>query len=202
MSTRRAVSHSTSAGGVSGGVGFGGTRQPSPVFASSCIRGRATSFRSSSDWPSLRHEGVDIDQLPDLVAGAVGDPGRDHAAIAVADQHDVAQILVLDDIQHVLDMRIEIDRWIGQMRALAETRCRSASPDDARPPASAGASSSTPSPRTTRRDRRERFSKELCSSGRFHRVIVEGFDCDSTCPPRRVNVAQIHASFRDGRTRN
>ena len=35
------ASHSTSAGDVSGGVGFGGTRQPSPDFASSCIRGRA-----------------------------------------------------------------------------------------------------------------------------------------------------------------
>ena len=75
------------------------------------------------------------------------------------------------------------------MRALAEARYRSASPADARPPASAGASSSRPSPPTTRRDRRERFSKELRSSGGFHEVIVEGFDCDSTCP-RRVNVAQ------------
>jgi hypothetical protein len=35
------------------------------------------------------------------------------------------------------------------------------------------------------------FSKELCSSGRFHRVIVEGFDCDSTRSPRRVNVAAM-----------
>ena len=50
--TRRSLSHSTSAGGVSGGVGFGGTRQPSPLLASSSMRSRATSFRSRSDWPS------------------------------------------------------------------------------------------------------------------------------------------------------
>jgi hypothetical protein len=31
----------------------------------------------------------------------------------------------------------------------------------------------------------------LYSSGRFHRVIVEGVDCDSTRPPRRVNVAAM-----------
>ena len=41
----------------------------------------------------IRHEGIEIDQLCDAVAGAVGDAGRDHAAIAVAEQHDVAQIL-------------------------------------------------------------------------------------------------------------
>jgi uncharacterized protein len=32
--------------------------------------------------------------------------------------------------------------------------------------------------------------------GRFHEVIVEGVNCDSTCPLRRVNVAR--KSFRDG----
>jgi hypothetical protein len=40
----------------------------------------------------------------------------------VADQHDVAQILVLDDIQYVLNMRIQVDRRVGQMRALAKAR--------------------------------------------------------------------------------
>jgi hypothetical protein len=70
------------------------------------MRARADSLRSSNDWPSPGHEGVDIDEPPDLVAGAVGDAGRNHAAIAVADQHDVAEILVFDDVQHVLNVRI------------------------------------------------------------------------------------------------
>src|SRR5437660_12492190 len=39
-----------------------------------------------------------------------------------------------------------------------------------------------------RRDRRETFSRELRSSDRFHQVVVEGFDCDSTCLLHRVNV--------------
>jgi hypothetical protein len=38
----------------------------------------------------------------------------------VAEQHDVAQILVLDDVENVLDMSLEIDRGIGQMSPLAE----------------------------------------------------------------------------------
>src|SRR5206468_7467843 len=41
---------------------------------------------------------------------------------------------------------------------------------------------------TMRRGKRERFSRELRSSDRFHQVVVEGFNCDSTCPRRRVNV--------------
>jgi hypothetical protein len=39
-----------------------------------------------------------------------------------------------------------------------------------------------------RHDRRERFSRELRSLGGFHQVIVEGFNCDSTCLRHRVNV--------------
>ena len=69
----------------------------------------------------LRNEGVEIDQLRDAIAGAIGDAGRDHAAIAVAEQHDVAQILELDDVDHILDMGVEIDRRIHQMHALAKS---------------------------------------------------------------------------------
>jgi hypothetical protein len=60
--------------------------------------------------------------LPDAIAGAVGDAGRNHPAIAVAEQHDVVQIFISDDVQHISDVGFEIDRRIGQMRPLAETR--------------------------------------------------------------------------------
>ena len=104
-----------------------------------------------------RHEGVDIDQLLDPVARAVGDAGRDHAAIAVADQHDVAQVFIFDDVEDVLDMGFEIDRRIRQMRALAKTGVgRRDQPMPGGLP-SADASSSTPIPPTTRRGRRERL---------------------------------------------
>ena len=40
---------------------------------------------------------------------AVGDAGDDHAAVAVADEHDVAQVLELEHAEHVLDVRLEVD---------------------------------------------------------------------------------------------
>src|SRR5690606_11023161 len=49
-----------------------------------------------------------------------GDTGCDHAAIAVPDQHDIAQILELQHAEHVSDMRFEIDIGRGKMRALAK----------------------------------------------------------------------------------
>ena len=111
---------------MSGGVGFGGTRQPSPLFDKFLHPRPVHLVQIEQRLSVVGHKGIDIDQLLDLVARTVGDAGGDHAAIAVADQHDVAQILVLDDVQHVLDMRIQIDRRVGQMRALAEARYRSA----------------------------------------------------------------------------
>ncbi len=66
--------------------------------------------------PVPRHEGVEIDQLRDALARAIGDAGRDHAAIAVAQQYDVADILIFDDVEDILDMGFKIDRGIGQMR--------------------------------------------------------------------------------------
>src|SRR5437660_5141063 len=66
---------------------------------------------------------------------------------------------------------------------------RSASTADARPPASADASSATTTRRPRRRGRPGRFSSVMSnSSGRFHEAIVGGGD--STCPPSGVNVAR------------
>src|SRR5665213_2762091 len=42
------------------------------------------------------HEGVEIDQRLDAVRHAVGDAGDDHAAIGMADQDDVVQLLRFD----------------------------------------------------------------------------------------------------------
>ncbi len=71
-------------------------------------------------FPILRHEGIEIDQFRDTALRPVGDAGCDHAAIAVRDQHDVAQILEMQHAQHIGDMRIEIDVRRRQMRALAK----------------------------------------------------------------------------------
>src|SRR4029077_5209593 len=43
----------------------------------------------------LRGEGIDVDYVFDAIAGAVGDAGRHHAAVGMADQVDVAQVFGL-----------------------------------------------------------------------------------------------------------
>jgi hypothetical protein len=40
----------------------------------------------------------------------------------MAEQHDVAQILIADHVQDVLDMGFQIDRGSGEMLALAQPR--------------------------------------------------------------------------------
>src|SRR6185312_17487926 len=68
----------------------------------------------------LRYEGVEIDQRRDLVGNLVGHAAHDHAAIGMADQNDLAEILIVDNAEHVLDMRVEVDAAIDQMLALAD----------------------------------------------------------------------------------
>ncbi len=58
--------------------------------------------------------------MRDPALGTVGNAGRNHPAIAVADQHDVAQILALQNAEHIGDMRVEIDIGRRKMRALAK----------------------------------------------------------------------------------
>ena len=88
--------------GVSGGAAFGGTRQPSPDFRELLHRRARRLVEIEQRLAIVRHERVEIDQLRNAVARAIGDAGRDHAAIAMADQHDVAQVLIFDDVEDVL----------------------------------------------------------------------------------------------------
>src|SRR5437660_12178963 len=67
----------------------------------------------------IRHKRIDVNQLRDPVPRAVGHAGCDHAAIAMADQHDVPQVFLSDDVEDVLNVRFEIDRRVGEMLALA-----------------------------------------------------------------------------------
>jgi hypothetical protein len=55
----------------------------------------------------FRHEGVEIDHLRDPLARAVGDTRGDHAAIAVPDQDDVAQVF---EFQHAVTSLIWVSR--------------------------------------------------------------------------------------------
>jgi hypothetical protein len=59
--------------------------------------------------PVFGHEGVEIDHCRNAGRLAVGDAGRDEAAIAVPDQHDLGEVLMENGRGHVFDMRREPD---------------------------------------------------------------------------------------------
>jgi len=67
-----------------------------------------------------RRESVDINQPRDAGSRAVGDAGRNHAAIGMADQADMGQILERQHAENIRDMRVEIDVGPRQVPALAE----------------------------------------------------------------------------------
>ena len=74
----------------------------------------------------VRDERFAVHESRDPLAGAVGDTGDDHAAVAVPAQHDVLEALELEMADDVLDVRVEVDGRREQMCALAEARqCRS-----------------------------------------------------------------------------
>jgi hypothetical protein len=67
-----------------------------------------------------RHERVDVQEPRDPVRDAVGDRGDDHAAVALPDEHDIVEVVELEVLEHVLDVRPEVDGRRGEMTALAE----------------------------------------------------------------------------------
>ncbi len=66
------------------------------------------------------HGGVEVDQLRQALGHPLGHPGDDHPAEAVADQDDVAQVLVLQHVDDVGDEVVEVDGRAGEVDALAE----------------------------------------------------------------------------------
>src|SRR3990172_3806448 len=72
-------------------------------------RGRAAAATEVVDrLPVARQEGVQVDEVGDALRHAVRRARDDHAAVAVADEDEVAQVLVLDDVDHVLDVSAEV----------------------------------------------------------------------------------------------
>jgi hypothetical protein len=47
------------------------------------------------------HEGVEVDDLADQLGDTIRNTSGDHAAVAMADEDEVAQLLALDDAEHV-----------------------------------------------------------------------------------------------------
>jgi hypothetical protein len=59
--------------------------------------------------------------LGDALRNAVGGAGDGHTAVAMADEHDIIQILPLDQVDDVGDMGVEIDRRTAKVRPLAQS---------------------------------------------------------------------------------
>ena len=56
----------------------------------------------------LRNEGVQVDQGADAIREAVRDTGDHEAAVRVTTQHEVGQFPPLNQVDHVLDVRVQI----------------------------------------------------------------------------------------------
>ena len=101
------------------------SRRYQPVHARH--RGKRTLGRQQAEQglSVLRHEGVEIDERGNFLRHAVGDAGDHHAAIGIADKNDIGQICVVDNTNHVLNMRVEIDLTAEEVLARSDTgQCR------------------------------------------------------------------------------
>ena len=120
---RRAVTqHRSMSGSPSPTETGGGTRHPSPS-ESACRPQRRRALRADGvivRFAVARHGCVEIDEASNAVGRPLGD-GRDHrSAVAVADQRDVVQVLVVQKAHDVGDMGVQADVGTKQMRALAK----------------------------------------------------------------------------------
>ena len=103
-------------------AGRGGTFQPSPPFRGGPLERRDALGRGHvvDALPVRRHEGVEIDQRPEAPGRAVGGAGHDHAAIAVAAQHDVVQFFPFEQVGDIQDMGVQAGLGRQQMRTVGE----------------------------------------------------------------------------------
>jgi transposase len=57
-----------------------------------------------------RIRGIEVNDLADAVGCPVGDAGDHHSPVAVADEHDITQVFVEEQVDDVGDVRVEVDR--------------------------------------------------------------------------------------------
>ena len=62
------------------------------------------------------HVRVEVDELPDSLGDVVGHAGDHHAAVAVADEDDVGEVLVVQHRGDVRDVRVEVGLGGGEVR--------------------------------------------------------------------------------------
>jgi hypothetical protein len=71
--------------------------------------------------PILRQKGIEVYEMVDPGRGRLGYPGDDHAAVAVADQHHVLQILELEYRYYIRGVGVEIDLRLEEMRSFSQS---------------------------------------------------------------------------------
>jgi hypothetical protein len=69
-----------------------------------------------------RNERVEINERPERVRRALGDTGDHHAAVGVATEDNVGQVLALKHTANVSDVRVKIDVSTHQVRPLTQAR--------------------------------------------------------------------------------
>ena len=95
---------------------------PSPIALPRMFSAALLSDQVEQALAVLRREGVDIHHACNAPACLVGDAGRHHAAVGVAEQGDVLQVLAIEHRGHVVDVRGEVDFVVGEMGPLAQAR--------------------------------------------------------------------------------
>ena len=75
---------------------------------------------STSDWPLHRRRRVEVDETSHPLGLPVGRAGDHHAAVAVADQDHVAQVLEAQHGGDVGDVPLEVDPLVQQVGPLTE----------------------------------------------------------------------------------
>jgi hypothetical protein len=70
--------------------------------------------------PIVGQERIEIDQRPDPRAVQRRNAGHHHAAVGMADEHQLLDPLVVDDFGDIADVEAEIDGGIEQVRPVAE----------------------------------------------------------------------------------
>ena len=71
-----------------------------------------------------RHESVQIDEVCELLGHTVGDAGDHGSAGAMPHKDHPAHVLILEDVHDILDVGLETDFGVSQVRPFAEPRER------------------------------------------------------------------------------
>ena len=69
----------------------------------------------------LWHKAVEIDEFGDPFGCTICNAGRDHAAVAVTDQDNVAEVFRKNNAENVGDVGFEVDLAVGEVSTLAKT---------------------------------------------------------------------------------